>query len=177
MRKVAAFMVLFVALSGAVLTTAFDQWANKEISLPVNIVYTLEPGKALSQISSELIDLGVSIDPNLFYVLAKFEGVERSLKAGTYDLPVSFTPKQLMQMFALGKVKLYDFRINEGWSYRDLVRELSLNQNITYTLKLYSIDENVRRLGVAYPFLEGVFFPDTYSFTHGTQDIEILKRS
>ena len=176
MRKAATLLLLACALIMAVLI-AFDQWANKNISLPENIVYTLEPGRALSQISSELIDLGVNVDPNLFYMLAKFEGVERSLRAGTYDLPVSFTPKQLIRMFALGEVKLYDFRINEGWSYRELVKELSQNPNITHTLKLYSIEENIKRLGVAYPFLEGVFFPDTYSFENGTQDIEILRRS
>ena len=176
MRKAATLLLLAGALIVAALI-AFNQWANKNISLPENIVYTLEPGRALSQISSELIDLGVNVDPNLFYMLAKFEGVERSLRAGTYDLPVSSTPKQLIRMFALGEVKLYDFRINEGWSYRDLVKELSQNPNITHTLKLYSIEENVKRLGVAYPFLEGVFFPDTYSFENGTQDIEILRRS
>ena len=176
MRKAATLLLLAGSLIVAALI-AFNQWANKNISLPENIVYTLEPGRALSQISSELSDLGVKVDPNLFYMLAKFEGVERSLRAGTYDLPVSFTPKQLIRMFALGEVKLYDFRINEGWSYRDLVKELSQNPNITHTLKLYSIEENVKRLGVAYPFLEGVFFPDTYSFENGTQDIEILRRS
>jgi len=176
MRKAATLLLLAGSLIVAALI-AFNQWANKNISLPENIVYTLEPGRALSQISSELIDLGVNVDPNLFYMLAKFEGVERSLRAGTYDLPVSSTPKQLIRMFALGEVKLYDFRINEGWSYRDLVKELSQNPNITHTLKLYSIEENVKRLGVAYPFLEGVFFPDTYSFENGTQDIEILRRS
>ena len=176
MRKAATLLLLACALIVAALI-AFNQWANKNVSLPENIVYTLEPGRALSQISSELIDLGVNVDPNLFYMLAKFEGVERSLRAGTYDLPVSFTAKQLIRMFALGEVKLYDFRINEGWSYRDLVKELSQNPNITHTLKLYSIEENVKRLGVAYPFLEGVFFPDTYSFENGTQDIEILRRS
>ena len=176
MRKAATLLLLAGSLIVAALI-AFNQWTNKNISLPENIVYTLEPGRALSQISSELIDLGVNIDPNLFYMLAKFEGVERSLRAGTYDLPVSFTPKQLIRMFALGEVKLYDFRINEGWSYRDLVKELSQSPNITHTLKLYSIEENIKRLGVAYPFLEGVFFPDTYSFENGTQDIEILRRS
>ena len=176
MRKAATLLLLAGSLI-VVALIAFNQWANKNISLPENIVYTLEPGRALSQISSELIDLGVNVDPNLFYMLAKFEGVERSLRAGTYDLPVSFTPKQLIRMFALGEVKLYDFRINEGWSYRDLVKELSQNPNITHTLKLYSIEENVKRLGVAYPFLEGIFFPDTYSFENGTEDIEILRRS
>lgn len=176
MRKAATLLLLAGSLIVAALI-AFNQWANKNISLPENIVYTLEPGRALSQISSELIDLGVNVDPNLFYMLAKFEGVERSLRAGTYDLPVSSTPKQLIRMFALGEVKLYDFRINEGWSYRDLVKELSQNPNITHTLKLYSIEENVKRLGVAYPFLEGIFFPDTYSFENGTEDIEILRRS
>ena len=141
MRKAATLLLLAGSLIVAALI-AFNQWANKNISLPENIVYTLEPGRALSQISSELIDLGVNVDPNLFYMLAKFEGVERSLRAGTYDLPVSSTPKQLIRMFALGEVKLYDFRINEGWSYRDLVKELSQNPNITHTLKLYSIEEN-----------------------------------
>ena len=173
MRKF-TILLLLVVLAALV---AFNQWSNKNISLPENLVYTLEPGKGFSQVSSELIELGVSFDPNLFYLLAKLEGVERNLQAGTYDLPTSFTPKQLIRMFALGKVKLYDFRINEGWTYSDLESALSSNPNFTFTLNLYSDQQNVRRLDVAYTFLEGVFFPDTYSFEKGTKDVEILKRA
>ena len=176
MRKFTILLLLAVAVVLAALV-AFNQWANKNISLPENLVYTLEPGKGFSQVSSELIELGVSFDPNLFYLLARLEGVERNLQAGTYDLPTSFTPKQLIRMFALGKVKLYDFRINEGWTYSNLERALSFNPNVTFTLNLYSDQQNVSRLGVGYPFLEGVFFPDTYSFEKGTKDIEILKRA
>ena len=176
MRK---FTILLLLVGVVVLAAlvAFNQWSNKNISLPENIVYTLEPGKGFSQVSSELIELGVSFDPTLFYLLAKLEGVERNLQAGTYDLPSSFTPKQLISMFALGKVKLYDFRINEGWTYSDLESALSSNPNVTFTLNLYSYQQNVGRLDVGYTFLEGVFFPDTYSFEKGTKDIEILKRA
>ena len=176
MRKFTILLLIAVAVVIAALV-ALHQWANKNISLPENLVYTLEPGKGFSQVSSELIELGVSFDPNLFYLLAKLEGVERNLQAGTYDLPTSFTPKQLIRMFALGKVKLYDFRINEGWTYSDLESALSSNPNVTFTLNLYSDQQNARRLDVAYTFLEGVFFPDTYSFEKGTKDIEILKRA
>ena len=176
MRKFTILLLLVVVVVLAALV-AFNQWSNKNISLPENLVYTLEPGKGFSQVSSELIELGVSFDPTLFYLLAKLEGVERNLQAGTYDLPTSFTPKQLISMFALGKVKLYDFRINEGWTYSDLESALSSNPNVTFTLNLYSYQQNVRRLGVRYTFLGGVFFPDTYSFEKGTKDIEILKRA
>ena len=176
MRKFTILLLLAAAVVLAALV-AFNQWANKDISLPANLEYTLDSGKGFSQVSSELIELGVSFDPNLFYLLAKLEGVERNLQAGTYDLPTLFTPKQLIRMFALGKVKLYDFRINEGWTYSNLERALSFNPNVTFTLNLYSDQQNVSRLGVGYPFLEGVFFPDTYSFEKGTKDIEILKRA
>ena len=176
MRKFTILLLLVVVVVLAALV-AFNQWSNKNISLPENLVYTLEPGKGFSQVSSELIELGVSFDPNLFYLLAKLEGVERNLQAGTYDLPTSFTPRQLIRMFALGKVKLYDFRINEGWTYSDLESALSSNPNVTFTLNLYSYQQNVRRLGVGYTFLEGVFFPDTYSFEKGAKDIEILERA
>ena len=177
MRKFTIPLLLVVVAVLAAAIVAFNQWSNKNIFLPENLVYTLEPGKGFSQVSSELIELGVSFDPTLFYLLAKLEGVERNLQAGTYDLPTSFTPKQLISMFALGKVKLYDFRINEGWTYSDLESALSSNPNVTFTLNLYSYQQNVRRLGVGYTFLEGVFFPDTYSFEKGTKDIDILKRA
>ena len=176
MRKFTILLLLVVVVVLAALV-AFNQWSNKNISLPENLVYTLEPGKGFSQVSSELTELGVSFDPTLFHLLAKLEGVERNLQAGTYDLPTSFTPKQLISMFSLGQVKLYDFRINEGWTYSDLESALSSNPNVTFTLNLYSYQQNVRRLGVGYAFLEGVFFPDTYSFEKGTKDIEILKRA
>ena len=113
----------------------------------------------------------MSFDPTLFYHQAG--RVERNCRQ-VLDLPTSFTPKQLISMFALGKVKLYDFRINEGWTYSDLEKALSSNPNVTFTLNLYSYQQNIRRLGIGYTFLEGVFFPDTYSFEKGAKDLEIL---
>ena len=65
MRKFTILLLIAVAVVLAALVS-FNQWANKNISLPENLVYTLEPGKGFSQVSSELIELGVSFDPNLF---------------------------------------------------------------------------------------------------------------
>ena len=56
MRKFTILLLLVVVVVLAALV-AFNQWSNKNISLPENLVYTLEPGKGFSQVSSELIEL------------------------------------------------------------------------------------------------------------------------
>ena len=74
MRKFAILLLLSVAVCLAVLV-AFNQWANKNISLPENLVYTLQPGIGFSQVSSELIELGVSFDPTSSTCLRSWKGL------------------------------------------------------------------------------------------------------
>ena len=97
--------------------------------------------------------------------------------AGTYELPLQISPARLLDMFSKGEVKLYEFRINEGWNFQQLATGLRADKNIVYTLDGVPFRELGERLNIEYPYIEGVFFPDTYFFESGAEDLDILSRA
>ncbi len=156
---------------------AFIRWSEEPISLSQKTIFVLKHGQVFSEISLQLIKHRVDIDPLLFHLLAKYKDVDESLRAGTYELPLRVSPSKLLKMFSEGKVKLYEFRINEGWSFQQLARHLREDKEIVYTLNGISEKTIIERLDIEYSYIEGVFFPDTYFFESGTDDLEILSRA
>ncbi len=177
MRKLFALSIPVIIVSVLIAFFGFIRWSEEPISLSEKTIFVLKSGKVFSEISAELIDQGVDLDPSLFYVLAKFKGVDGDLRAGTYELPLRISPTRLLKMFSQGEVKLFEFRINEGWNFRQLTRHLREHENIVYTLNGVSAKSIRKRLKIEYPYIEGVFFPDTYFFESGTEDLTILLRA
>lgn len=177
MRKVFALLMLATLTLALTAFFAFIRWSEEPISLSQKTIFVLEHGQVFSEISAQLIEQSVEIDPMLFHLLAKYRGVDEGMRAGTYELPLRISPSRLLKMFSEGEVKLYEFRINEGWSYRQLARHLRADEKIVYTLNGVSKKTILERLDIEYSYLEGVFFPDTYFFESGTEDLEILSRA
>ena len=177
MRNVLFLSILVVVTSFFFAIFGFTRWSEEPISLSEKSIFVLKPGQVFSEVSAQLIDQGVDIEPLLFYALAKIKRVEGSLRAGTYELPLRISPSRLLEMLSKGEVKLYEFRINEGWNFKQLATGLRADENVSYTIDGLSSRALRERLNIEYPYIEGVFFPDTYFFESGTEDLDILSRA
>lgn len=101
---------------------------------------------------------------------------EKHLKAGTYLLFPPLTPEGLLHKLVSGDVAQFEIRVLEGETYLDFRAKLKANPYVQQTLQdicdeLYL----VHALNSPYPYLEGLFFPDTYYFLDQTTDVMILK--
>ena len=107
------------------------------------------------------------------------------VQAGEYSIAPDLTPVTLLEKLRRGEVIQYRFTIVEGWSVRDLRLALARNPVLAQTLGGVAEDELLPHLGVeagvegvanpASP--EGLFLPETYLFTRGTSDAQLLRRA
>ena len=65
----------------------------------------------------------------------------------------------------------------EGWTIRDIKNEILSNKVLIKNLVDYSSASLSKKIRITESNVEGLFFPDTYYFTKGTSDIELLKRA
>ena len=65
----------------------------------------------------------------------------------------------------------------EGWTYRQIRQALRENPDVKQTLDGVSDEELLARLGSDIKHPEGLFFPDTYVFTPGSTDFDLLRRA
>ena len=78
---------------------------------------------------------------------------------------------------AMGDMTQRQVTVVEGWNLRQIRTALAHHPDIRHTLDQLTDAQLAERLGVDSPYLEGLFFPDTYIFPIGTTDLDILQRA
>ena len=147
------------------------------ITAPNSLTYIIKPGMNLKQVGQGLTQQGILDHPYYFMLEGRLQGSESQLKAGEYLLKPGVTQRQLLEQFVAGKVVQHSLTLIEGWSFRQLMNEVSSNGTLLQTLA--NVDSKTVMTALAYPEVhpEGRFFPDTYHFPIGMTDIEFLRRA
>ena len=104
-------------------------------------------------------------------------GKAASIQAGEYQIRPDTTPRELLDIFVSGEVRLYSFTIVEGWTFRELLAALANDPVVQSSIEfedwpavLVALDEEA-----SHP--EGLFLPETYRFPKGTRDVDVLRQA
>lgn len=148
-----------------------DDGANHQDSYELNV----KTGASFSMVARQLQQLGVIDRPLYFKVWALFKKQTQSIKSGEYVFRSSQSPQQILHDLVQGKVKKYQITIVEGKRFKDFLLELQQHPKIIKTIT----DERqvYRQFNIDHDSLEGLFFPDTYTFDANTTDMQILQQS
>ena len=92
MRKVFILLSSVFVISLLIGFVGLLRWSEKPIFLSEDTIFVLEAGQGFLEVSDNLVAQGLGIDRRLFFALAKLEGVDRSLRAGTYEIPAKISP-------------------------------------------------------------------------------------
>jgi UPF0755 protein len=136
------------------------------------------PQQGLLDVARVLRQAGVIRSRAAFVVLAVARGTARSLKAGEYEIPQGATLLATLQLLETGKVKPHLIVLPEGFTIRELARQLQ-SEGVAAAadvIRLASSPLFAQSLGIETDGLEGYLFPDTYQVTKGMRVEEILGR-
>lgn len=182
MRFIRNLLLLFLLLITLALVVAWQQYQHF-ITMPLNIgqqglVYTVKPGSSLLAISEDISKVGLTtLPPQYLYYYGRLEAKAHLIKAGEYQIEANTTLPQLLEQFVEGKVIQYSFTIVEGMTAQQLIDSVISDQRFDKTLTNHKLTEVINELGLAGNHGEGEFQPETYHFTAGTTDKEILLRA
>lgn len=138
----------------------------------------IPPQLGLLGIARLLAGEGVIRSPYAFVALAVLRGTARSLKAGEYEIPRNATLLATLQLLEAGRVKPHLVVLPEGFTVRELARQLDA-EGIARSTEVFRVATNpffARSLGIEADSVEGYLFPDTYQLTKGMRVEEILGR-
>ena len=144
-------------------------------STPVKI--EVVAGSSLSRVAMELSKAGYLSSPTLFKLWARLQGVENRIQTGEYELSAGITPAQLLDKIVRGDSVQYRITLVEGWTFQQALEALWNAENIRSSLNNSSPTEIAQRMNLDYENPEGLLYPDTYFYTKGTLDIELLLRA
>ena len=166
-----------LALLAALLAAGWFTWfATRPIATPSTpYQFVVHPGASVKAVSRQLAREGVFAEGESLWILARVTGTT-SIQAGTYRIEAGATPLDLLDKLARGDVVMTSVRFVEGTTLRQWLAQLAGDPEVRHTLAGKAEPELRALFGTAEP-LEGWFFPDTYRFSPGIADVEILKRA
>jgi len=145
---------------------------------PGGFVYTVKPGSNLKQISRDIKQAGLSTFPvNYFYVYGRLTDKAHLIKSGEYHIKANTTFPALLEQLTTGKVIQYSFTIVEGFTSQQLIDSIAADKRLVKTLTKTHLADVIAALELPASHGEGEFLPETYFFTAGTTDRQILQRS
>ena len=148
--------------------------SEKEVQQATTI--KIPAGTGIRYLAYHLSEQGLVKHPKIFILLAYLTEDPSLLKAGEYQITRTMTLRELLNNIVLGKVKQRSVTFIEGWTFRQFKEGLEANSHIQHIINKLSDQQIMEKLGDnRHP--EGLFFPDTYFFTWGDTDLQILRQA
>jgi len=171
-----AIFTSIATISYSALFAEIDLAANSAApQAPVKI--EIVAGSSLSRVAAELGEAGFLRSPIIFKLMARVRGVENSIRTGEYELQPGITPVQLLHKIVNGESVQYRITLVEGWTFEQALQAIWSADNIVPSLDGLSMAEVSASMNLGRENPEGLLYPDTYFYTKGTSDIELLLRA
>lgn len=174
MRFAAGLLLLVLVVAGA-----GYWWATTQpLHVPADgYALTVKSGATLRSVARDLAAADVLPADWTLVALARLYRVDRTIKAGNYELAAGTTLTGLMAKLTQGDVTQSSIAIVEGWTVRDLKSAIRSDPKIVKRVIDLPDSELMRALGATETAPEGLFFPDTYFFASGSTDAALLARA
>ena len=172
MKKIALLSLCLLLVLALGLFTVSSWWQQGGTGQGT-VLLEIREGSSLTRVAGQLSDKKLLNYPRLWRLMTRWQQLDGSIKPGEFELEYSMSPAQLLQALVAGKVRQYQVTLPEGITLTQALAILHSKNTLRAELD-GALDP--RLLDMVQPHLstEGWFFPDTYSYTKGTSDLQIL---
>ncbi len=176
LRLLLAVIAVVIVLAVTMLLTLRPLFEPVE-SLRSPVRFEVTSGSSLQRVADRLQEQELVPSGFIFSMLARWQGVSGSIRAGEYEFLPGDSPDDLLAKMVAGESVQYRVTLVEGWTFSDAVNAVWQAENVNVTLRGKSSAEIAAEMGLQRDNPEGLLFPDTYFYTKGTSDLEILRRA
>lgn len=175
-RTVIAVCLWILVVLGSV-SYYYWHWLETPVEIGSDYrTYEIQKGQTLTHVATHLASQKIIRWPKLWVYYARFMNLT-AIKAGEYELAQKESPLSLLSRFQSGDVVQYHITLVEGLTYGEFVAVLHNHKRITRLLGTQDDRKLFNEAGVELDHLEGWFYPDTYQFSGGDTDRDILLRA
>ena len=169
MLKLAAKIIIYILCA---IVIALSYLIYLFLHTPIHISnkeeLVINRGATIGQIAHQLENKKIIKSARILRYLAWYRGDANQIKAGEYLLEANLTPNEFLQKIVDGHVRQYSFTIIEGWKLSQVLTALQNTTKISHTIN--------KNADISF-IIEGMVWPDTYFYTAGTSDVELLQRA
>ena len=168
-RAVAVLVLLGIAAVAGYL------WYAPTLAAPVPLY--IKPGTSVRAVARELRDKGVIVAAEPLVWLMRLSRKDGSIKAGSYEFDTAASPLAVLSILSAGDGTQVALTVVEGWTFEEMRAAIAGTTELQHTVNQLPVPEALKRIGVTETHPEGLFFPDTYHFAPGSNDVALYRRA
>ncbi len=173
-KRLFLLLVVLAAVAGG----AAFWWLQRPLTLAhAEVEVSIEPGTPVREIVRLWHEAGVEDRPELIYQWFRWSGDAKRIRAGSYLISPGATPRTLLEKMVRGDEELESVHIIDGWTIKQMRAALAAAPGLKQTTAGMTDDQLMAAIGAPGTRAEGRFFPDTYIYSRGVQDVLVLKRA
>jgi UPF0755 protein len=181
-RRLGSWFLMFLLLLGTAVGYLYYvnvlAFGNQPLASDAPREVIVEPGDGFTVVLSKLRAAGISEGSDWQWrLLGKLSGNASKIQVGEYEIKPDATPNSLLAKMARGDVVQRRFTVIPGRNFRELRALLQADQQLDDEIATMSDAEVMATLGRPKVSPEGRFLPETYAYTRGTTDLQILARA
>ncbi|MGP8290574.1 endolytic transglycosylase MltG [Vreelandella zhanjiangensis] len=181
MKRLLAAVGIILVLGVAVAAGSYLYWQNRleaPLTLDEPVLYQVPAGAGFNQVVAQLESQGIIDDAWAFQLLARVhpERVPR-LRVGEYQLTPGMSGLEMIALLGSNNVVTYALTLPEGRTFNQLRELLNSAPKLGHQTADMSDEEIMALLDREGTFPEGWFFPDTYRYHLGMDDVDILRQA
>lgn len=142
------------------------------------VVYEVKPGLTLTRVARDLEAKKVVRKADWFLLLARFKGLQNSMKVGEYVLTTNMKPTEVLDVITSGRSLGRNFTIAEGlniFEIADVYGKSGFGSKAEFWKWVNDPDFASSLVGERVTSLEGYLFPETYQITKYTDTKSVIR--
>ncbi|WP_064605179.1 endolytic transglycosylase MltG [Photobacterium sp. J15] len=175
---IAVVLVGLIAAGGAgwvyqQVKTSLEQPVTNQTEVLVKV----QPGTSYRGLVNQLVRQDIIPASRWTRWAVRLEPELAHIKTGSYLIPNNGTLRDVLALIASGKEHQFAITLLEGDRFVDWLKQLADAPEVVHKTEGMSEAEIAKAIGADVRKLEGYLLPETYHYTAGTTDLELLKRA
>ncbi|UGA55786.1 endolytic transglycosylase MltG [Vibrio sp. VB16] len=176
-------LVLIFIIIGAVVGGYFyiekqvDLYIDQPLSITKPEIITIKSGSSFQTVLSKFESSGWVNQSQYTKLVRRFRPELTKVKAGTFLVQPGISLSDAIVFISKGKEHQFTITFVEGSRFTEWRTTLAEADSLRHEITDLSESEIAIKLGIEHEKLEGLFLAETYHYTAGMSDLDILKRS
>ncbi|ANW23460.1 ABC transporter substrate-binding protein [Vibrio coralliilyticus] len=179
-KRITLFLALVLLIAGAgfiYVTKQVDEYVTQPLKLQEEQIYTIETGMSFNRLLTDLTNDELIVSSDVARLVRRFHPELTQVKAGTYLLTPGINLTQALELFKTGKEHQFAITFVEGSTFAEWRAALEQAPYLEHKTSGLSEAEIAQQIGIEKAKLEGLLLAETYHYTFGTSDLDIIKRA
>ncbi|MEZ9231996.1 endolytic transglycosylase MltG [Vibrio amylolyticus] len=177
-------LFILLILAAALVVGAFyyvsaqvDTHLDQPLKIDAPQVITIKSGTSFNGVLNQFSESGWIDDSQYEPLIRRLYPELTQIRAGTFLLEPDLSLRDSLVFLIKGKEHQFSITFVEGSRFDEWRDSLAASEHLEHTIDDLTEEEIANALGSEHKKLEGLMLAETYNYTLGTTDLDILKRA